>query len=446
MSRIRSGLAAVLGLLLALTALVAPAVPAQAATAGGTVTVEPGQVISAKFTGTKLDKKRTVTLESSSDGATWTKKVETKKMSSKGAVTFGTVAVDGTYYRATANAFTYKVKKKKVTAAAVTTPAARVAPTWGEEFSSLDLSRWSHRTAIGYTAKGRHCAAPVEANTTANGVATLKVTEVKDAATKAEVVNLAMERQAKEAGTAYTKAVAKVTKAKADLAKAEAKPNKTKAQKKSRDAAIKKAKKAVSSAESARNKLTPGCPNGVFANGMITAGGNFTVSKDTGKVTVVARVKFAKAQGAHGGIWLQDEKTRQEIDIIEAYGRGRGITNIVHRPNKSGKLVKDPSVDKKGYVAVKPVASSSWWDKWHTVAVTFDSKKVTFYLDGVKTKELKGMTGSYSLIVSMLSSDWETQRMKKPDVRSGSGVKKSSLKKASLPMSMQVDWIRAWQG
>lgn len=441
MSRIRSGLAAVLGLLLALTALVAPAVPAQAATAGGTVTVKPGQLISAKFAGTKLDKKRTVTLKSSSDGATW-KKVETKKMSSKGAVSFGAVAVDGTYYQATANAFTYKVKKKKVTAAAVTTPAARVAPTWGEEFNSLDLSRWSHRTAIGYTAKGRHCAAPVEANTTANGVATLKVTEVKDAATKTEVVNLAMERQAKEAGTAYTKAVAKVTKAKADLAKAEAKPNKTKAQKKSRDAAIKKAKKAVSSAESARNKLTPGCPNGVFANGMITAGGNFTISKGT----VVARVKFAKAQGAHGGIWLQDEKTRQEIDIIEAYGRGRGITNIVHRL-KSGKLVKEPSVDKKGYVAVKSVASSSWWDKWHTVAVTFDSNKITFYLDGVKTKEFtKGVTGSYSLIVSMLSSDWETQRMKKPDVRSGSGVKKSSLKKASLPMNMQVDWIRAWQG
>ena len=445
MSRIRSGLAAVLGLLLALTALVAPAVPAQAATAGGTVTVEPGQVISAKFTGTKLDKKRTVTLESSSDGATWTKKVETKKMSSKGAVTFGTVAVDGTYYRATANAFTYKSGKKKVTAAAVTTPAKQKAYTWNEEFDSLDLSRWSHRTAIGYAAKGRHCAAPVEGNTTLrDGIATLKVTEVKNAA-KDEAIRIAKEYQAKEAGAAYNKAVEKVSKRKAELTKAEAKPNKSKAQKKSRDKAIKAAKKNLKSAETALNKLTPGCPNGVFANGMITAGGNFTVSKDTGKVTVVARVKFAKAQGAHGGIWLQDEKTRQEIDIIEAYGRGRGITNIVHRP-KSGKLVKDPSVDKKGYVAVKSVASSSWWDKWHTVAVTFDSKKVTFYLDGVKTKELKGMTGSYSLIVSMLSSDWETQRMKKPDVRSGSGVKKSSLKKASLPMSMQVDWIRAWQG
>lgn len=444
MSRIRSGLAAVLGLLLALTALVAPTVPAQAATAGGTVTVKPGQLISAKFAGTKLDKKRTVTLESSSDGATW-KKVETKKMSSKGAVSFGAVAVDGTYYQATANAFTYKVKKKKVTAAEVTTPAARVAPTWVEEFESLDLSRWSHRTAIGYTAEGRRCAAPVEANTTAkNSVATLKVTEVKNAA-KDEAIKIAKEYQAKKAGAAYNNAVGKVSKRKAELTKAEAKPNKTKAQKKSRDKAIKAAKKNLKSAETALNKLTPGCPNGVFANGMITAGGNFTVSKDTGKVTVVARVKFAKAQGAHGGIWLLDAKTGQEIDIVEAYGRGRGITNIVHR-GKGVDLVKDPSVDKKGYVAVKAVASSSWWDKPHIVAVTFDSKKVTFYLDGVKTKELKGMTGSYSLIVSMLSSDWETQRLKKPDSRSGSGVKKSSLKKASLPMNMQVDWIRAWQG
>ena len=441
MRRMRSAIAAAVGMLLTATALVAPAAPAVAATASGTITVAPGQLITAKFKDTKLDKKRVVLLESSADGLTGWTDVTEAKMTAKGAVTFSTIATNSSYYRATAKAFNYTSKKKKVTAAAVSTPAKQVAITWQEEFSgsTLDEAKWRQRTEVGYQAKGRHCAAPIAANTTVgNGSATLKVTEVKNGTAKNEIIKLAKEFQAKEAGSAYTKALAKVNKEKAALAKAEAKPSKTKAQKKSRDKAIKDAKKKVKSAETALSKLTPGCPNGVFENGMITAGSH-TISAGT----VVARVKFPIGQGAHAGVWLQDNKTRQEIDIIESYGHGRGITNIVHRL-KSGKLVKDPAQDSKGYVAAKTVKSTKWWSQWHTVAVTFNSSKITFYLDGVKTKELAGMTGNYSLMVSLLSSDWETYRVKKPDARPGSGLKKSAVKKRSLP-SVSVDWIRMWE-
>ena len=118
---------------------------------------------------------------------------------------------------------------------------------------------------------------------------------------------------------------------------------------------------------------------------------------------------------------------------------------MIHRLNGST-LVKDPKVDKSAYVAVGTVKSKSWWSKWHTVSVSFDTSTITFHLDGVKTRQLKGMTAAdYSLMVSLLSSDWETYRVKKPDVRPGSGVKKSTVKKQKSLPSMSVDWIRVWK-
>lgn len=77
----------------ALGTLSAPTV-AQAATPGGTVSVTPGVKVTAQFSGTKLDKKRVVDLQASTDGATWSK-VATAKMSSKGKVTFTTQPAPG---------------------------------------------------------------------------------------------------------------------------------------------------------------------------------------------------------------------------------------------------------------------------------------------------------------------------------------------------------------
>ena len=114
---------AVVSVLLLVTALVGPGGgAAQAAAAEGKLTLVAGQVITATFSGTKLDKNRQVSLDKSTDnGVTWTS-IKTAKMSSKGAVNFGVVATDPGQYRAVAKAFTYKVKKKKVTAEAVVSP------------------------------------------------------------------------------------------------------------------------------------------------------------------------------------------------------------------------------------------------------------------------------------------------------------------------------------
>lgn len=436
-------IAVAVGLLLAATVLVAPAVPAQAATGSGTLTVKPGQFISAKFSGIKLDSKRVVVLERSTDQATWTKVTE-KKMSSKGAVTFATIAGDAYSYRATAKAFTYTVKKKKYIDPAVSTPVVQLEPDWAEEFnSSLDLNTWRHRDEVGFKAKGRRCSAPVPANTTvAGGVATLKMTEVKDAQVKAQAIADAKAAQRADAGSKYDAAEKKVATAQAGLDKAKAMKNKTKTEKKKRAAAIKKAEKTLKSARDARAKLTPGCPKGVYYNAMIS-----TLDTPNGYSTqagtVVARVKFSQRQGAHSGIWLKDGA--KEIDLIEAFGYGRGISNIVWRPS-GDRFVKDPLSDKAGYVAVKTVAKKSWWSNWHTVAVTTTDSGIVFYVDGVKTKTLKKMDGDFSIVVSTLSSDWETYRVKQPDSRPGSGVKKSTVSKSKTLPSMQVDWIRSWEG
>ncbi len=441
MRMIRNMAAAVVGMVLMATALVTPGGGAQAATAQGKLTLVAGQVITATFSGTKLDKNRQVGLERSTDeGVTW-KAVKTAKMSAKGAVNFGVVATDPGQYRAVAKAFTYKVKKKKVTAAAVVGETKRIAaPSFAEEFNApLSADIWRSRDEVGHQASGRWCSAPLKENTVvAGGSAVLKMTAAKN---PSDVIAEAKKRQKDANKAAVAKADAAIAKAEANLAKAKAMPQKTKSQKKKRSAAIKKAEAALKKAKSARAALTPGCPTGAYGNAMITTQGSAeTVSAGT----VVARVKFVEGQGAHAGIWLQ-APNRQEIDIIEAYGYGRGVTNVIHRLNGST-LVKDPKVDKSAYVAVGTVKSKSWWSKWHTVSVSFDTSTITFHLDGVKTRQLKGMTAAdYSLMVSLLSSDWETYRVKKPDVRPGSGVKKSTVKKQKSLPSMSVDWIRVWK-
>ena len=447
MRMVRNMAAAVVGIVLMATALVTPGGTAEAAAAKGELELFPGQVITATFSGTKLDKNRQVSLEKSTDdGSTWTS-VKTVKMNSKGKANFGIVPTAATdHYRAVAKALTYKVKKKKVTAAAVVSNMGRIsAPDFRDEFSVAPLSDiWRSRDEVGYKASGRWCSAPVSANTSVGSVdgrssAVLKMTAKKN---PGKVIAEAKEQQKDANKAAVGKADAAVAKAEANLAKAKAMPQKTKSQKKKRSAAIKKAESALKKAKSARAALTPGCPNGVYENAMVTTQGSGQTFRAG---TVVASVKFARGQGAHAGIWLQ-APNGQEIDIIEAYGHGRGVTNVIHR-REGGVLKKIPAVDKDAYVAASTVKSDKWWSKWHTVAVTVDTKRVVFHLDGVKTRELKvsGMAADdYSLMISLLSSDWETYRVKKPDVRPGSGVKKSTVKKQPLPR-LSVDWIRVWK-
>ncbi len=159
-----------------------------------------------------------------------------------------------------------------------------------------------------------------------------------------------------------------------------------------------------------KNKATP-----IYRNAMLSTNGNFAMQ--TG--TVAARVKFPKDRGMHGGIWLQSDGG-SEIDFIESYGYGKAITSVVHTRYSTGKT-KENKLYKKSM-------KKSWFSKYHVFAVTWDTAKVTFRIDGkvVKTKKLKTQ-GNYFLVMSLLSSDWELNKMKsKPSGK------------------MEVDWIKAW--
>lgn len=70
-----------------------------------------------------------------------------------------------------------------------------------------------------------------------------------------------------------------------------------------------------------------------------------------------------------------------------------------------------------------------------------------FRLDGKLTRELKVALApaNYYVVISLLSSDWETYRLTKPDARPGSGVDAASVPKPKLPLTMDVDWVRAWR-
>ncbi|MFT3970112.1 MAG: glycoside hydrolase family 16 protein [Micropruina sp.] len=441
MRMIRNIATIAVGLLVTLATLVAPAGVSEAAPAGR-LTLSAGRAITAQFSGTKLNKKRVVNLQRSADGQAWTT-VTSVKMSSKGVASFGIVASDPGYYRAVAKSFSYVEKKKKKVSAEVVGETRQLgAPSFAEEFTGSALSEiWRSRDEVGYAANGRLCSAPVSRNTSVSGgSAVLKMTRVS-ASEATKVTADAKNRQRADNASAVKKADAAVTKAEAALAKAKAMAKKTTRQKQKRNAAIKKATAALTKAKAARSALTPGCPGGVYHNAMITTQGS---DQSISAGAVVAKVKFVAGQGSHSGIWLQ-AANRQEIDVIEAYGYGRGVTNVIHRLSGST-LKKDPKVDKDAYVAVNTVKSKSWWSRWHTVAVSFDDSTISFYLDGVKTRQLKGMRAAdYRLVLSVLSSDWETYRVKKPDVRPGSGVKKSSVKKQKGLPSMSVDWIRIWK-
>lgn len=440
MRMIRNVIAVAVGLLVVVAGLVAPAGVSEAAPAGR-LTLHAGRTITAQFSGTKLDKNRVVNLERSARGAAW-RTVKAVRMNSKGAVNFGVVASEPGYYRAVARAFSYRVgTKRKVSARVVGQTRHLAVPTFSEGFSGRTLrGAWRSRDEVGYRANGRLCSAPVRRNTVVKGgSAVLKMTKVRGSEAKAAIAKAKVNQR--KANPAAVKAYAAVRKAKSAVARAKAMKRTTASQRKARSAAIKRAQVSLRKATTKLSALTPGCPNGVFHNAMITTRGGV---KPVRSGTLVTRVKFSAAQGAHAGIWLQ-AANRQEIDVIETYGHGRGITNVIHRLRGST-LQKDPEGADAAYVAINAVRSRSWWSKWHTVAVSFDPGTITFHLDGVKTRQLKGMKAAdYDLMLSLLSSDWETARVTKPLARSGSGVKNSSIKKQKNLPSMTVDWIRIWK-
>jgi beta-glucanase (GH16 family) len=216
-------------------------------------------------------------------------------------------------------------------------------------------------------------------------------------------------------------AIASATKAIATAKAKLAAATTTKAKKAAR-AKLKAAEKQLVKAQ--KMSKTKGCPQGVFTNAMIASTGTTPITSGI----VAARIKFPKGKGMHGSAWLQSSDG-QEIDFIESYGLGKGITNVVHRRSGST-LVRSPASAAKSYVLTSKVRKSSWWAQYHVFSVEFDNTKLIFRVDGTVTRTMKGMPDrDYFLVLSLLSSDWELPL----------------LKKGSVPSTMRVDWVRTWE-
>jgi hypothetical protein len=358
--------------------------------------------ITATFTGTAVVKNRPVTLQALV-GADWVKVGPTVKLDSKGKAVFK-VSPDATLiYRALADTYTYKVKRTKKVAAAAMTLEKTMPADWtfafGDSFvtAPLNSAAWTHAIDDNYEAAGRWCSAPSFANlSVVNEQAQLKVTRVTDKTVVAQVVAAAKAKQ-----------------------------------KAARDAAI-KAAKSRSAKKAAKAMKIDGCPNGVFKNVRVSTEGSGQFSIKTG--IVAAQVTFPIQQGMHGGVWLQST-SGSELDLIEAFGYRKGITNVVHVDGQ-----KEMSESSK-WVGKSAVRKSSWWGKSHVFSIEWTRTEVVFRMDGSETKRLKKQKlpdADYFIVMSMLTSDWETGRLTRP-VNGGKKAPSGTTKG-----TMKVDWVKAW--
>lgn len=387
-----------------------------------TLTVHPalyGNTVVAVATFAKpyLFKNRPVSLQRWT-GSEW-REVKAAKMDAKGRTEFkltkSTAYPYDTYtYRAATEKFKYKKKAQKLAATDQVNLAEQWTRTFNDQFSGtkIDENSWSTR-ADGVLAGSRLCSAPDPNNVKVSDGKLSLTMKKAGSALQAEANKVA--RAAQQA--AKDKAVAK--------AEAQLKAAKTAKAKKKAKAAIKKAK-AI--------KIT-GCAKGVYTNAMIGTNGKFNVERGI----IAARVKFPRGQGMHGSAWLQSAGG-QELDFVESYGYGKGITNVIHVPS-GGKLVRLPAKPADGYVLKSDVKKSSWWDKYHVFSMEWNTQWFEFRVDGKVTKRIAKPTDirQYFVVLSLLSSDWELPLLTKP----GKGAK--GVKKATLPSSMLVDWVQVWE-
>lgn len=219
-------------------------------------------------------------------------------------------------------------------------------------------------------------------------------------------------------------------------------------QKLKRDAAIaaanKKKGKAKTKALKAAKKLkVNGCPKGVFTNAQVSA--DFSgLAMHTGKVA--AMVKLPWGQGLHSSIWLQSYESGvggPEIDFIESFGYGMGITSGIRTPSKKGLVSNGGYILNTGKTAY--TKKRSWWDAYHEFAVEWTNKQFKFYVDGKLVRTIKKTTSwkyTYFPIMSVLTSDWELPLLTKPNKKRAKSVKKVDWSSGST--TMQVKWLKVW--
>ncbi len=356
------------------------------------------------------------------DGKKW-KQAASATMDAKGRVTFTLTSVKKNKpYRAVAD--TYKLKNRKTgrttTIKPVRTASVKAGSQWTpvmrDGFGKKLNKRWEEAEA-GLFYGSRLCS-------TENP----KQVRVKGGKLVASV------RQLNSKKAADKKVIKRVVKA-AKAEQAKRKKAATKAAKK-----LKGSKRAAALAKARAMKVT-GCPDGVFYNARVDTQDTFQMSEGM----VAARVKFPKAQGMHGSVWLQSTRGYSarpigtEIDMVESFGYGKGVTNIIHIDEKrNGKLTQYGS-----YVDREATKDPKWWDRYHVYSVEWTRSEYIFRIDGVETERFKkkGAKGDEHFIaISMLASNWETKYLRNPSGRLP-GIKKADLEKAK----MYVDWVEAWE-
>lgn len=184
--------------------------------------------------------------------------------------------------------------------------------------------------------------------------------------------------------------------------------------------------------------VTKACPDGQYLNAMI--GTDTTQSFKYG--IFAARIKFHPVQGAHGSFWMQplpepgadpsDPAQRGvEIDVIEYFGKGwvnGGLASFIHFQPPGGKRIRSGGYLQAASDALKGELPS---DDYHVYSVEWTEKEYVFRVDGIETLRTSKAVSKVPqyFILSLLSSDYEIPKIT-DDV---------------LPLTMSVDWVRAWQ-
>ena len=175
-----------------------------------------------------------------------------------------------------------------------------------------------------------------------------------------------------------------------------------------------------------------------YQNGHVATAGLFDFTYGV----AAARVKFPRERGQHGGFWLQPtapvltpgdpSKSGAEIDVVEFFGDDfpdGGLASFTYHLNKAGDSEKVGGVWPEATAALPP--GDDWWRSYHVFSVEWTPEQYVFRIDGREVfRSDKGISGTNQyLILSLLTSDWELPK----------------LDDSSLPSSMHVDWVRAWQ-